>query len=288
MIGIYKITSPNKKIYIGQSINIEKRFKWYLRLYGPNIQPKIYKSLKKHGPENHIFEVIEECFLDQLNKREIYYKQQIIDEFGWDKALFCEIYDSGGGPKSEETKRKIGEGNKGKIISEEHKFKTSNTYKNMSLKDKQSRSYKLSKSLKGNGLGKIGPMNGKQHTKLTKQKMSKSRLGKKDSDKTKNIKSQIKLGHIKDNKWKKNLSESASKSFGRPILQKDLKGNIIKEWETGKKAANKLGLSYIAINTCCVKNEKNLPRKRDKLKIGKYVSLNYIWEYKNKSTKKII
>ena len=44
MIGIYKITSPNKKIYIGQSINIEKRFKWYLRLYGPNIQPKIYKS----------------------------------------------------------------------------------------------------------------------------------------------------------------------------------------------------------------------------------------------------
>ena len=32
MIGIYKITSPTKRIYIGQSINIEKRFKSYEKL----------------------------------------------------------------------------------------------------------------------------------------------------------------------------------------------------------------------------------------------------------------
>jgi len=31
MIGIYKITSPSNKVYIGQSINIEKRFKSYKR-----------------------------------------------------------------------------------------------------------------------------------------------------------------------------------------------------------------------------------------------------------------
>ena len=122
---------------------------------------------------------------------------------------------------------------------------------------------------------------GRTHSEETKLKQSLSHLGKKDSEETKKKKSQIKLGHIKDNEWKKNLSEAASKSFGRPILQKDLNGNIIKEWETGKKAATELGLSYMAINACCVQNEKNLPRKRDKLKIGKYVSLNYIWEYKN-------
>ena len=121
---------------------------------------------------------------------------------------------------------------------------------------------------------------GKTFSKETKLKQSLSHLGKKDSEETKKKKSQIKLGHVKDNEWKKNLSESASKSFGRPILQKDLKGNIIKEWETGKKASTELGLSYMAINACCVQNEKHLPRKRDKLKIGKYVSLNYIWEYK--------
>ena len=32
MIGIYKITSPNGKIYIGQSINIDRRFKSYRKL----------------------------------------------------------------------------------------------------------------------------------------------------------------------------------------------------------------------------------------------------------------
>ena len=31
MIGIYKITNPKGKIYIGQSINIENRFKVYKR-----------------------------------------------------------------------------------------------------------------------------------------------------------------------------------------------------------------------------------------------------------------
>jgi len=121
---------------------------------------------------------------------------------------------------------------------------------------------------------------GRTHSEETKLKQSLSHLGKKDSKETKNKKSQIKLGHVKNNEWKKNLSESASKSFGRPILQKDLNGNVIKEWETGKKAASELGLSYMAINACCVQNEKNLPRKRDKLKIGKYISFNYIWEYK--------
>ena len=30
MIGIYKITSPTNKIYIGQSINVENRIKTYL------------------------------------------------------------------------------------------------------------------------------------------------------------------------------------------------------------------------------------------------------------------
>jgi hypothetical protein len=81
-------------------------------------------------------------------------------------------------------------------------------------------------------------------------------------------------------KWKKNLSKSSSKSFGRPVLQKDLNGNIIKEWETGKLASQVLNLSYTAINNCCRNNNKNIIRQRDKNKLGKYTSFNYIWEYK--------
>ncbi len=69
MIGIYKITSPSKKIYIGQSIDIERRFKEYKKLQCSQ-SLKLYNSLKKHGYENHIFEILEECSKHQLNKKE--------------------------------------------------------------------------------------------------------------------------------------------------------------------------------------------------------------------------
>jgi group I intron endonuclease len=69
MIGIYKITSPSKKIYVGQSIDIERRFKEYKKLQC-NQSLKLYNSLKKHGYENHIFEILEECSKPQLNEKE--------------------------------------------------------------------------------------------------------------------------------------------------------------------------------------------------------------------------
>jgi len=69
MIGIYKITNPNGKIYIGQSIDIERRWKEYKKLYC-NQSIKIFNSLKKYGWENHTFEILEECSLKQLNKKE--------------------------------------------------------------------------------------------------------------------------------------------------------------------------------------------------------------------------
>ena len=123
MVGIYKIISPSGKIYIGKAFDIKRRWNSYYGLHKLIIGPKLYNSLKKYGPKNHIFKVLEECDKKLLEEKEAYYKQQVIDELGWNFALFCEIFDKGGGPKSEETKRKIGEGNKGKIMTEEHKKK---------------------------------------------------------------------------------------------------------------------------------------------------------------------
>ena len=74
MVGIYKIISPTGKIYIGQSVNIERRFKEY-KTFQCKQQPKIYNSLKKYGPENHIFEILKECSIEQLTEQEIYWKQ---------------------------------------------------------------------------------------------------------------------------------------------------------------------------------------------------------------------
>lgn len=74
MIGIYKITNPKGKIYIGQSIDIEYRIKSYKKLIRCKSQKKIYNSLIKYGINNHFFEVIEECSIELLNERERYWQ----------------------------------------------------------------------------------------------------------------------------------------------------------------------------------------------------------------------
>ena len=70
MIGIYKITNKiNGKSYIGQSNNIYRRFKEHCRRDSLIID----QAIKKYGKENFNFEVIEECSLDKLNEKEVFW-----------------------------------------------------------------------------------------------------------------------------------------------------------------------------------------------------------------------
>lgn len=172
LTGIYKITSPTGKVYIGQSVDIEKTWKYRYNNLNNRLkkQPKIYNSLLKHNVENHIFEIIEECFESKLDERESYHKQQFINEFGWDKALFCEIYDSNkGGFKSKETKQKISRANKGRTHSEETKQKMSKPKSFNPIRKPRSE-----ESIKRQALSKTG----KLYSDETKQKMSLSQKGK--------------------------------------------------------------------------------------------------------------
>ena len=73
MTGIYKITNPKGKIYIGQSVDINRRKSCYKNQYENQIGKRIYNSINKYGWENHIFEVIKECSVMELNEMEIYY-----------------------------------------------------------------------------------------------------------------------------------------------------------------------------------------------------------------------
>ena len=75
MIGIYKITNPTNKIYIGQSVNIDKRFYRY-SIISSNVkkQTKLYRSFIKYGVLNHTFDIICTCELDELNEKERYYQ----------------------------------------------------------------------------------------------------------------------------------------------------------------------------------------------------------------------
>lgn len=115
-IGIYKITNPKGKIYIGQSRNIEHRLNDYINVSEwLKEQRKIYNSLKKYGSECHVFEILEECSEDILNEREIYW----IKYFDSIKSGLNIRLGGIGGYHSEETKQKIREALTGKKQSKE-------------------------------------------------------------------------------------------------------------------------------------------------------------------------
>ena len=109
MVGIYKITNPNGRVYIGQSRNIADRKRHYFKIYGMTKgQPKIYNSLMKHGADNHTWEVIEECDISNLNQREIFWKKHYLDLVNGDysKVLFHNLEDGLKSNKNEKWKEK--------------------------------------------------------------------------------------------------------------------------------------------------------------------------------------
>ena len=125
MIGIYKITNPKGKTYIGQSVNIEKRWNRYKNLIPKDCigQPLIYRSLIKYGVKNHIFEIIELCNKEELNKLESYY---IVLYNSFNSK--CGLNLTSGGTNylfSDISRRKMSIAQKNKIVSKETRLKLS-------------------------------------------------------------------------------------------------------------------------------------------------------------------
>ena len=73
MIGIYLITNKvNGKKYVGQSIDIEERWKDHIWA-SKKSKLLIYRAMRKYGIDNFDFSILEECSIDKLDEREIYW-----------------------------------------------------------------------------------------------------------------------------------------------------------------------------------------------------------------------
>ena len=185
MKGIYKITSPSGRVYIGQSINIERRFRYYKSIACKE-QIKIYNSLLKYGVNAHIFEVLELCETEELNNRERHY-QDLYDSVANGLNLLYVKSEHFNGGHSEESKKKISDSLKGRIFTEEHKYK-------------------------------IGLNNSRRIMSAeTKEKHRLGRLGKKSSPETIEKQRQSKLGSKRSEETKKKMSESAKKVIKKPV-----------------------------------------------------------------------
>lgn len=166
IIGVYKITNPKGRVYIGQTKNYYGRIKSYNTLNCKR-QPRLLSSFKKYSVDEHVFEIIEECEFEMLNIRERYW-QDFYDVLG-EKGLNCVLTKTDELPSvmSEETKRKIGDGNRGKIVL---KGKDHPMFGRVVSEEEKQR---VRDGLKGKH-----PMVGKHHSEETKQKMSETKKAK--------------------------------------------------------------------------------------------------------------
>jgi group I intron endonuclease len=199
--GIYKITSPTGKVYIGQSIDIEKRFRIYKRVKPCFAQKTLYQSLMKHGVGAHSFDVLHQLPNDVdddiLNVYEILYIAQhkscgikMLNMSNGGRGRACSV--------SEETKKKISQAHKGKVVSEESRIRMSNAQKG----GKRSEAHKAALSWKG-----------RKHKEETKRKIG--------------AKSKLRSGELNCNYGKKRSEETKQKQ------SEALKGKYV-----GEKAAN--------------------------------------------------
>jgi len=144
--GVYKITSPTGRVYIGESKDILTRWKSYKRKDCKK-QKRIYNSIVKYGVENHIFEIIEACKFKDLKCKERYW-QDFYDATG-ENGLNCEL-------------------------TECNEFKKERT-----VKSKELQSLKAQGELNGM-FGKTGTLNSffnKEHSEEQKQKWKEFRKG---------------------------------------------------------------------------------------------------------------
>lgn len=198
---IYKLTSPNGKIYIGQTINFKKRFRKY-KCGAFNGQIKLWNNCQKYNwnPIDYVY-IIETCLIDELDDREIYW----IDKYdSYLNGLNCNL---GGKTRkgfkhseetkeklrgykhTDESKEKIRLVNIGRIVSEEtkEKLRLSNTGRkhseetiNKIKETKKNNPYRMTEEdrLKVS-IANIGntKMLGKNHSDETKLKISETKKG---------------------------------------------------------------------------------------------------------------
>ena len=175
----------NNKEYIGLTTRtLEKR--WKQHIYESNKQDSwewntpLGNAIKKYGKDSFQVFVLEECSSEtELKQKEIQLikeRKSLSTENGYNLTL-------GGDGRlgyklSEETKRKIGEGNIGKVMSNEAKEK-------------------MSVAAKKRSVGKLSPMDGKKHTDDALKKISESSKGRIFSEESRIKKSEsLKAYHL--------------------------------------------------------------------------------------------
>ena len=174
IIGIYKITSPSGKIYIGQSLDIHYRWNvQYFKLKCKS-QTKLYESFLEHGVENHTFETIHTLESSDSNKLKLKIELNKL-EINYIKHFDC--FDTNHGLNL------TSGGDKNLIVSNETKKRLSESHLGQKAWNKGIKMPELSKKMSGENSPLFGKKGkdchnfGKKRTPEQNKRQSESRMG---------------------------------------------------------------------------------------------------------------
>lgn len=282
--GVYKLTSPSGKIYIGQSYNIYKRLMAYKSARCKQ-QRHLYNAIIKYGFENFDIEIL---------FRSNYYNG-IIDSLNHAETYFINLYDSinngynirgGGGNNSisEETKLLMSKVALGRKFTPEHKSNLKKAFVGRKMTKEQIE--KISKSNMGKKVAietiqKI--LNSKNLMCIYKYSLNGKFIKKYESISQAAIEHGIHRASIENcakrngtssgyvwkyeyigdvieinSEWlnKKFKKNKRNGSLCRPVLKFDLNGNFVAEFKSVKEAAESVGLKRNSLSLCLNGNSK--------------------------------
>lgn len=235
--GIYRITNIiNEKFYVGSAVNIHRRWLEHKSFLNRNKHHSKYlqNSFNKYGIDNLNFEIIEECSKELLIEREQYWIN-LLDSYNNGYNCSPTAGNTLGVKHSDETRLKrsiLNLGNdfhKGKKHSEETKKFISEKFINKTYVDRYGKEKsdeikrKMSEKRKGENnpaYGRRGLITkgftGKNHTDITKKKISEKHVG---------------------NLWAKR----------RVLIQVDENDVVLKIWESISECSRNLNISWNSI-----------------------------------------
>lgn len=126
IVGIYKITSPTGKVYIGQSWHIKRRWNDHRRNL-PGKHRRLHSSFISHGVEQHRFDILHTLPNDVTQNILNEYEQFYMDMFRDSGIQLLNIKEGGNGygKHTEETKHIIKQKRSFQVVSDEQRKKTS-------------------------------------------------------------------------------------------------------------------------------------------------------------------
>ena len=282
---IYKIQNKtNGKTYIGQTKDFYKRIQKHLSdlRRGKAANKHLQRAFNKYGENNFEFSIVEKCPIESLDEREQYW---ILKTNSCVDGYNMNIGGSGfrGFHMPEETKRKISQSNKGRIVSEKSRRKMRENHADIS--------------------GKNHPFYGKKWVDFISPE-AQERVRQCTSERFKGEKNPW-FGIPKTQEQKENLSRKMKewyKTHDNPLLGKerpDMQGanapdahgvmclNTMKKYDCIKYAVQDTGISQPQLSQCC--DQPDMGAKKDALgRPTVWVSLDKVQNFTDEDLKNLL